>query len=370
MRTDALAPLFENPGPFATAYVDVSRDVDDPRGAADLSVRTATDQLRAAGAPEAVERSIAERLSRPTGLPAPTSRCVVADENGRILLDEVTRTARTTPYGAWGALPDLLPWIADVDASVPFVLALVDHEGGDVSVHRSGVHRAPESTEAGGETMYENKVAGGGWAHLKWQHTTENVWERNAQEVAARIRHRVTSEGIDLVLLAGEADSRAQVRNALSDVQDVTITEFDAGGRNADGGDAALAEAVERALDEVIGTRAVDRNEELAERLGRDDAVATGVNDVLNAFVAGQVERLLVDPDGVADLEIEPSRYPGLAFGAVTDVPERLSAGPVLVAAATLTGAAIEAMPRALQFDAPVSALLRWNAPPAEGVNR
>ena len=41
MRTDALAPLFENPGPFATAYVDVSRDVDDPRGAADLSVRTA-----------------------------------------------------------------------------------------------------------------------------------------------------------------------------------------------------------------------------------------------------------------------------------------------------------------------------------------
>lgn len=368
MKTDGLAPLFEDPGPFATAYVDVSRDVENPSSAADLSVRAATDRLSDEGAPEALQQSIAERLAQQTGLPAPTSRCVVATENG-ILLDEVTRTDRTAPHGSWGALPDLLPWIADADATVPFVLALVDHEGGDVSVHRSGVHRDPETTEAGGETAYVNKVDGGGWAHLRWQHSTENVWERNAQDVATEIRQYVSGEGIDLILLAGEADSRSQVRDALSDMQNVTITELEAGGRNADGGDAALAEAVERALDEVLGTRAVERNEELAERLGRDDAVATGLTDVLNAFVSGQVERLLVDPDGLADLEVEPSHYPGLAFGAVTDVPDRLPAGPVLVAAATLTGAAIEIVPRAMQFDAPVSALLRWNAPPAEGVN-
>ncbi|RLV55535.1 hypothetical protein D9V41_10620 [Aeromicrobium phragmitis] len=369
MKTDGLAPLFDDPGPFATAYVDVSRDVENPSSAADQIARAATDRLSDEGAPDALQQSIADRLTQQTGLPAPTSRCVVATENGGILLDEVTRTERTSPHGSWGPLPDLLPWIADADATVPFVLALIDHEGGDVAVHRSGVHRASTTTEAGGETMYENKVSGGGWAHLKWQHSTENVWERNAQEVAKEIRHHVTQEGIDLVLIAGEADSRSQVREALSDMLDVTIIDLEAGARNADGGDAALAEAVERTLDEVLGTRAVERNEELAERLGRDDAVATGLNDVLNAFVSGQVERLLVDPDALADVEVEPRHYPGLAFGSITDVPERLPAGPVLVAAATLTGAAIEVVPRTMQFDAPVSALLRWNAPPAEGVN-
>lgn len=369
MRTERLAPLYQDTGPFATAYVDISRDVDNPASSADLNVRAATDALSELGAPKGVVESVAERLSEPSGLPAPTSRCIIASANGGILLEDLTRTDRTAPMGNWSALPDLLPWIADLDATVPFVLVLVDHEGGDVSLHRSGVHRAAETTQAGGETAYEHKVSGGGWAHLRWQRSSENVWERNAQEVAAQVRGQVGEEGIGLVLIAGEADSRTMVREELGDLPRVTFMEFDAGGRQADGGDAALAEAVERALDEVLGTHAVERNEELAERLGRDDAVVTGLGDVLDAFVTGQVDRLLVDPDAVSELEVELAAHPGLAFGAVTDLPERLPAGQVLVAAATMTGAAVEVVPRSMLFDAAVVALLRWNAPPAEGVS-
>jgi hypothetical protein len=364
MRTDRLMPLFDDAGPFASAYVDLSQDHENADATVELNVRAACDTLTREGAPEDVVTAVGDALAHVPDGPSPVSRFVVATPSGRVLLDEVTRTRRPQPSASWSALPDVSAWLADADRRVPHVLAVVDHEGGGVSVHPEGLDGPVESSEEGGETDFEHKVRGGGWAHLTWQHYNESVWARNARRVADRVRQHV-DDGIGLVLLAGDPRSRSEVVQYLGDTG-ATVVQLDAGGRNADGGDEALRQAVERALEEALDTARVEEVDRLQERLGRDDSVAIGVADTVDALVRGQVDRLLLDPSAAGELTVEPEHHPGLALGAVVP-PATTPADRALVAAATLTGAAVEVVPASMLSGAPVAALLRWDQA-AEGV--
>lgn len=363
MKTDRLASLFADPGPFASAYVDLSQDHENADQTVALQVRATCDRLTADGTPESVVDAVRSALGVVPDGPAPLSRFVVATERG-VLLDEVTRTRRPQPTASWSALPDVSDWLADDDRSIPFVLAVVDHEGGGVTVHRRGVLGPAEESQEGGETDFEHKVRGGGWAHLKWQHYNESVWTRNARRVAERVRQHVDT-GIGLVLLAGETQTRHEVADLLADLG-AQIVDIDAGGRGADGSDGALQAAVQRALDEAGDTSRVEEVDELQERLGRDDSVAIGVTDTMDAFVRGQVDRLLLDPRAAAEIEMSPERHPGLGFGAI-EPPDVVPADRALVAAAVLTGADVEIAPASMLSGSPVAALLRWDQP-AEGV--
>src|SRR4051794_11299476 len=98
--------LFQDPGPFASAYVDLSMDSEDGRDLVELNVRRACDTVTDAGAPEAVVDAMRTALSVVPEGPAPQSRFVVATERG-VLLDEVTRTRRDETSAAWSPLPDV-----------------------------------------------------------------------------------------------------------------------------------------------------------------------------------------------------------------------------------------------------------------------
>src|SRR3712207_3830378 len=123
---------------------------------------------------------------------------------------------------------------------------------------------------------------------MRYQHVTENVWAQNAAEVAdAVIGH--LREGPDLVLLAGDPQSRPLVLERLADTE-ATVVELESGTRADDGGDEALQQAIREALMEQTVQRRLQLSHELKDRLGRDYAVATGVRDVADAFVRGQVD--------------------------------------------------------------------------------
>jgi hypothetical protein len=107
---------------------EVSRDQEQGNRVVDLAVRAAREELAAQGAPPAVLQEVEERLGRSTGQPAPISRCVVASERG-ILFDQLARSHRAQQVATWGPLPDVAAWLRDASQQVPFVLALVDHEG-------------------------------------------------------------------------------------------------------------------------------------------------------------------------------------------------------------------------------------------------
>jgi hypothetical protein len=358
MKSDRLAAIYADPGPFASAYLEVSRDQEQGNRVVELAVRAVSDELAAQGAPSEVVSAVAERLGQSTGQPAPISRCVVATERG-VLLDELTRSHHAQRVAAWAPLPDVAVWLRDASQQVPFILALVDHEGGDVTTY-SADDMAPEREASVGEpSKYEHKVRGGGWAHLKMQHTAENVWAQNAVEVAAEIERQIRT-GPDLVILAGDEHSRSLVTDHLPDTLSAEVRVLDRSGRPVDGGDDALAADVESVLRDVVVARQLRMVHELKERMGRGESVALGVRDVADAFVRGQVDQLMLDPDAAAGFTLRPSDHPGLALGASTPMDE-VRADQALIAAACMTDADIAIATAATMGGAPVAALLRWN---------
>jgi hypothetical protein len=361
MDTAVLTPVFQSSGPFATVLADVGRETENGGQAHELRVRAACEQLRKQGADEAVVDLVAERLGEVVPEPAPVARVVVANDRG-IAYDEVAHTRVDQPVATWGPLPDLARWIEQRDATVSFVLALVDHEGGDVSVYSSDLPRPEESESVSGSTENVSQKGADDWGALKFQHRTENVWKQNAAEVADHVMSHVRT-GTRLVLLGGDPKSRSLVRDRLNETE-AEVVELDHASRAADGGDEALQQAIRAVLVEQVVRRRLDRVHELRDRLGRGEAVATGTSDVADAFVRGQVETLLLDPAGAADIELDVSAHPGLSLGEATPA-EPVRADQALVAAAVLTDADVGVAPSAAMGGAPVAALLRWNQPPS-----
>ena len=358
MKSDRLASIYADPGPFASAYLEVSRDQEQGDRIVELAVRGVREELATQGAPSEVLETLEERLGQSTGQPAPISRCVVATARG-VLLDELTRSHHAQPVATWSPLPDIAAWLRDATQQLPFVLALVDHEGGDVTTYPADDMSPEHEASVGEPSKYEHKVRGGGWSHLNWQRSAETIWARNAAEVAAEIERQVRN-GPDLVILAGDEHSRSQVAERLPDKISAEVRVLDRSGRPVDGGDDALAADVKSALRDAVVSRQLRLVHELKERMGRGESVALGVRDVADALVRGQVDQLMVDPDAAADFTLRPSDHPGLALGASTPTDE-VRADQALIAAACMTDADIAVATAATMGGAPVAALLRWN---------
>jgi Bacterial archaeo-eukaryotic release factor family 2 len=216
---------------------------------------------------------VATCLSELVDQPAPVARTVVANREG-VQLDEVVQARVDQPEVAWGPLPVLDTWLTIQETGGRrFVLAVVEHVGGDVAVCSAVVPEPLRQTSAGGETFRAHKVPTGGWSALRYQHVVENVWKDNAEAVADEIR-RLVHQGESLVLLAGDPQSRPKVLDALGTTQ-AEVVVLQTGTRAEDGGDEALEHAVREALFTYTVARGVALAHELAERQGRDNAVAT-----------------------------------------------------------------------------------------------
>jgi Bacterial archaeo-eukaryotic release factor family 2 len=357
MLTTRLTDLYGVPGPFATVMLDVSHDNENGEHEHELRVRAATEELAGLGAPDTVVKEVSERLAELVPDPSPVTRTVVATSTG-VLFDDVSHSRSDQPVVSWSPLPDLSRWVEHQDAVTPFVLAVVDHEGGDVAVYDSDVPEPTEQESIGGETHHVHKVPVGGWSALRYQHVTENVWARNAEAVADEIVSHVRA-GHRLVLLAGDPQSLPTVLARLEG-SPATVVQLGTGTRAQDGGDEAMQQAIREALMEHVVSRRLEDAHTLRDRLGMDSAVATGVRDVADAFVRGQVDTLLLDPQAAAELTVDPADYPGLVLG--VEPPTRpVPADQALVAAAVATSAAVRVTPQASLGGAPVAALLRWD---------
>ncbi|HLS63142.1 MAG TPA: Vms1/Ankzf1 family peptidyl-tRNA hydrolase [Ruania sp.] len=355
MKAERIADLYTHSGPFATVFLDISKDTESGAHELDVRIKNATGALLSAGATAQVVAVVAERLADTVDVPAPAGRVVVATERG-VLLDDVVHTEVSATTAAWEALPDLAAWIECADRAVPHVLALVDHEGGQIA---TGTERRGEPTAVGQEDPHEQKVRGGGLAHRRMQQTAENVWQENAREVAEEIRSSLRP-GLALVVLAGDPASRAQVREELGELDDVQIVELEHSGRASDGGDDTLRAAVAEVIEEHAAAAEQALSSELDERLGQGRGVATGVRDIAEAFVQGQVGTVLIDAEAAAAEPLVPDDHPGLELSAATEM-DAVRGDLALIAAAAVTGAETTIVPAPMVRGASAAALLRWS---------
>jgi hypothetical protein len=358
MQLDALRPVLEHAGPFITVHAEVGRT--DEHGLDQLDARCTTirHELEHQAVDPALVEELEQRLRAETHLSGEVTRTLVAAD-GQVLLDEVR--LGSPPGGdvvEVGPLPDVAGWLAAGDGEFPFIVVLADREGADVDVYVAATRAATAHEELHGESRDLTKLPEGGWAQKQYQRRAENVWRGNAAMVAEELRSLCRQHRPRLVVLAGDVRARAEIADILADLP---VAQVESGGRGAGASDDALWADVERMLAEHAAHDEAELMEALDRGAARGTGVAQGLDEVLDALVKAEVERLVLDLRRTHDMTVRPTDHPGLPLPASARATGPLPADEVLVAAAALTGAEVSVLAAEQGRGGGVAALLRWD---------
>lgn len=372
-----LRDVYDDPGPFATAYLGPEPAGADTADSLHLRWRALAERLREEGADAATVEAMAEPVMGPRAGRRAALGSVIVGARGRVLFTDSLEASVGGDRARWSALPELGPYLRVWATRPPRqVVALADRAGADLLV-RDGDQTLRR--EADGETHPLHKVRGGGWAHERLQNTVEEIAERNAAMVAGELDELVRRSSPAVVVLAGEVEARSRVHRHLPRGLRDQVFVTEKGGR-APGSGADLDRLVEDAIAEAEQRARADLVERLESGVPAGTAVK-GVPGVLEAVQGHAVDTLLyvVDergPLGVPD-ELAAPVYigadPRLIGGSEEDLsgngerePRRDLLDSALAAAVVADGSAVEVLTGSR---AGVAALLRF-AGGAEGLPR
>lgn len=373
IRLAALSTLFATPGPYATAYLDASRAEELGPQKVELRWRALRMSLAEQGADEATLDAMEAAVGGHADVTGAHGQLLVG-AGGQLRHDVVLPAPPRRETARWSALPHLMPMVAQLGPVVPYVLALVDRTGADLTVHGPA---GEWSLEVQGDSSEVHKTGVGGWAQLRYQHRAENLWEANARQVADAIEAAVRGTAARVVVLAGDVRARETLRKVLAEPAAELVVELHTGGR-ADGID---AEKLSGEVDAVVARVAADDDravlDRFAEARGRAEAgvgevlAVAGLADTVEALRKAQVQALLVLDDPAADVEAWIGPEPvhlgltaeELAEMGVSD-PDRDRLDAALVRAAVGTDASIVTLAAGqLEIRDGVGATLRYPDP-------
>jgi hypothetical protein len=359
MHLTQIRPVLDRPGPYVTVHAEVGRASEHAAQQLDARWTTIRHALEHEQVDPTLLERIGERLRDNPHLPGEARRTLVGAD-GELLFDDVQQGHAGWPE-TWevGPLPDLAGWLHGQDGRLPFALVVLDREGADVDFFTAANRSAVEHEKVEGEAFYITKVAEGDWAQKQFQQTAENTWKRNAREVTDTVLDGVRRHRPRVLVLAGEEHMRSEVAAALSS-HPVEVVHTTAGGRGA----GASHEALWQSVEEILARYVADDQERLSEALmagtGRGAGVARGLQPVVEALVAGQVDTLVLDLDAARDLTVRPADHPGLPVPPTVG-DDTLPADRVLTSAAALTDAEVVLLPAEQAKGQGVAALLRWD---------
>jgi len=292
MHLTALRDLVHRPGPFVTVRADVGRTTEDAPQQLDARWTTIRHALEHASAASGLIARFDERLHERPAAAGPLRRTLVGEAD-EIVFDDVQAGETSWTEGVDVApLPDLAGWVARADRDIPFALVVADRKGADIEFHRGLAVPIFDEETVEGEDFQITKVPEGDWAQAQYQRSAENVWKETAEEVAEAVRSGIQRHRPRLVVLAGDVRARGLIEDALAGVG-VPLILTDAGGRAAGSSDQALWDDVRRILAETEAHDEIDVVDRLKADQGR--GAAHGLDEVVDALVRGQVDRLVVD---------------------------------------------------------------------------
>lgn len=355
-----LARLVELPGPYATALLDVSRAAEDADHQLELRAQGARDGLIAEGAPEALSDEIRRRLIEHTGLPGAVGRFVAGTSRG-VAVDDPMPQWEGPDIVAFGPLPDVTEWLAYLGATTSVLLILADKAGADLSRYDAWDHGGPgDRQQVTGETLHLHKVPDDDLAKTTLQRTTEEVWRINARKVADELE-RMVGTSHPMIVLAGDPKARSEIREAAGDSVRPGIIEAEHGSRAAGTSDSNLDAEVRRLVQNALVEQRLAAVRDYQERVGRDEGVARGVDDVLDACAMGRAGTVLVDRSTAPEVLIRPADHPGVPLpSSALEAPNVRGDLAVLAAAAATDAEAEFVGSSALGGDYGAAALLRW----------
>jgi Bacterial archaeo-eukaryotic release factor family 2 len=375
IAVDVLAPatrlvqVYEHSGPFATVYLDATRATES--GAHEVAVRwrDVRTGLAEQGVAEATLAALDEAVGADTGIPGRHGLVAVAAD-GQVCLRDTLAEPPAQSAGTVGALPHLLPYLAQRTTEVPHVVVVADRTGADIlAVSENGGQR--EQTVDGGSSYPLHRTAADQWNERHFQHRVENNWAANAQNVAAAVHEILARATAKLVVVAGDVRARALIADALGTPPGVHVRVIEEGGRGAGSSDEALQRAVHGEVLREVWRERREVLEHLQQNLGRQEYATAGVEPVVDALRMAQVDTLVISDDpssplrawvgpGLTDFGVRDEEAAALGMSSVDH--DRLDAA--LVRAAVGTGAKLVVTPGAHGYlPEGIGALLRFDTP-------
>lgn len=366
------ADLYREQGPWCAAYVDAAAGTVEAKEAAEVRPGDILAALAAQGAPQEDQRAMESAVDPAYGLPAPISRFVLVRQGG-VELNELLPGPMVSPQQvSVGPVPDLLPLLKHRPEEFPYIVADVSREGGEIRLEYVGQAGPPSVEGVEGSTEDIHKVSGGIWGQDKMQRRTEEVWRRNAEDMAEQIDRVVDSSGARLIVLAGDVRARGLVQEQLAEAHKPLVSMIDSEPRPEDSHQQAFQDRVM----ERVALQWAAEQDQIMDRLALQEGQAnpesaSGVGAVVTALQQAQVEVLILNDSALADRQMlalgaEPwlATAEEQALGA--DVLGHVSASSAMLRAASLTDASLLLVPDGvLPSGTDVAALLRWPTGPA-----
>ncbi|MEU9558771.1 Vms1/Ankzf1 family peptidyl-tRNA hydrolase [Streptomyces fumanus] len=290
-----LHPLYEQPGPWASVYLDLSQHAEDTSHARHLTAEAVARELAEQGADEATCRAVRDAVEELRRSSDQHGRVLFA-RAGQVLLDPpLARAPQGGSTAHWAPLPRVSPLLELVGEDPVCVIAYVDRRGADFELRSALGSRA-----AGGVTGQQwplRRTASADWSERHFQLRVENTWEHNAAEIADALAVCRQETGADLLILVGDDRERRTVREHLPKHLAGCVTEASRGA-----GSRLLDDEVERLRADHVRARAqADLDRFLAARAPDDEgraAAVEGVPALVEAAREHRIDELLLIPDG------------------------------------------------------------------------
>ena len=362
------ASLYRREGQWCTALVDVSLGTTAAQEAVDALPEVVGKLLASQQASEADIAALAEALVPAQGHASPVAR-FVAVNNGEVVVDEIIDglTVEAADVDC-GPFPNLVALARARGGQFPYLVAEASKDGGEVRLYHSSVQGVGESRGVTGdpEEAHHARKVPGRYDEPKNRSNTEEIWRRNADELAKQIDELARENYVKLIVLAGDIKARELVASKLGSANKPITSILEQHTRTGGADQAAFAAAVQGQVDEVLGRDVEELSKRVANRTGNDRPdLALGFEEVVAALQQAQADTVLVgqyqDDETLMALDADPWLCGEDSEEHSESVIGSWPAPEVLLRATALTDATIRYVPEGvLPEGVGIAALLRW----------
>ncbi|WP_405358824.1 hypothetical protein OG535_05545 [Kitasatospora sp. NBC_00085] len=359
MKLTFLGPLYARPGPYACAYVDTSRDLDEPDRAIDLRRRHLETELAAQGSDTATTGAVTHVVGTDRDIPGRHGQAVFA-AHGRLALAEELPEPPPRDAARFTMVPDAMPLALQHAPDIPYAA---------VAVHRV--------TRPGGSPTSELEVdlQAGRWptarvaaAHLTRHRVAASEWRRAAVEVAEELAGLADRSEAEAIVVSGDHWARNALTREIPMRLRKRIVAVDSDGWDTDPERALMEDELAHLFRGRLSARDQAGTQRFLARRAHRSGAVEGLAATVTALRHGQAEAVLInDPFdldqqlwvGVApeQLGLTQREMQALGIGSSWEVP----ADAALIRAIVGTGADLIVIPHdELPLDDGLGALLRY----------
>ncbi|MGW0826144.1 baeRF2 domain-containing protein [Streptomyces sp. NPDC002845] len=345
MRLHFLDTLYARPGPYASVYVDTSRDIGNPDKAIELRRHHARSDLIELGADPVTADASADAIGTDADVPGRHGQALFVTHGELVLTEELSQPP-PVDRTSYGLLPDAMPLALEHAPDIPYaavVLTRVEPKDSDTT---------PEDLRVELQTgrWPSSSVAPRGLTRLR---IPIHQWHQEAERLADELTHLIDLGHADTLVVCGDSWARGVLVNRLpAPVRHRVAAVPRSGQDDVETGRALLEPQLADLFRGRLSAHDRDRLERFAAQRARHSA-GEGLPAAVAALQRGQADALLVNHPtegwpplciGTAPDQIALSASDLETFG-VTSY-EKQPAGAALLKAAVTTGAELVVVPR------------------------